>query len=168
MYELEEIVPQYGDYLLRVAYLYTKDQMLAEDVMQDVFLKFYKTQGQFDGRASLKTYLVKMTVNRCHDVLRKKQRKQESFFAKIFGQVDKRSPEQELLVSEQYGEVTAALWQLSLAYREAIILFYYEEMTSVEIAELIGVGESTVRMRLKRAREQLRTILQGYEWEALQ
>lgn len=161
--DLGEIMAQHGHYLVRVAYLYMKDEMLAEDIVQDVFIQFHRKSHQFEERASVKTYLVKMTVNRCHDVLRKQERRQESLFAKIF-KTTKKSPEHITMHKQTKGEITDALFQLSLPYREAIILFYYEEMTSVEIAELLGVTESAVRMRLKRARERLRQQLEDFEW----
>lgn len=159
---IEEVMQTYGDYLTRVAYLYMKDEMLAEDIVQDVFIKFYQS-AQFEGRASLKTYLVRMTINRCYDELRKQQRKKESFFAKIFRRTDQ-TPESMAVAKTEMGEVTTALLQLPLAQREAIIFYYYEEMTSVEIAELLDISESTVRMRLKRAREALRKVLIDMEW----
>lgn len=52
----------YGEYCIRVAYLYVKDWEAAEEIVQDVFLAYYRQQDRFEGRASLKTYLVKITV----------------------------------------------------------------------------------------------------------
>ena len=68
--ELERYMEQYGDYLYRIAYMYTKDRQAAEEVVQDVFMKLYETQ-QFEGKSSEKTYLTKMTINRSYDYLRK-------------------------------------------------------------------------------------------------
>lgn len=91
--QLEEIIEEYGDYLLRVAYLYVKDLTIAEDIVQDVFIAFYKKQSQFKGNASLKTYLVKITVNRCHDYLRSWKRKRLILMDKMTGKGDSRTPE---------------------------------------------------------------------------
>ena len=67
MVKIEEVIAKHGDYLLRIAYLYVKNRATAEDVVQDVFIAFYQKQEHYRGDTSLKTYLVKMTVNRSHD-----------------------------------------------------------------------------------------------------
>ena len=62
--EIEQIMAEHGDYLLKVAYLYVKNEATAEDIVQDVFIAFYQKQQQFRQESSYRTYLVKMTVNR--------------------------------------------------------------------------------------------------------
>lgn len=52
--EIEQLIHTYGDYLFRVAFIYTKDERAAEEVVQDVFMKFYQTSHRFDERSSLK------------------------------------------------------------------------------------------------------------------
>lgn len=68
--DIEKIIEVHGDYLLKVAYLYVKNTATAEDIVQDVLIAFYQKQEQFRQESSLRTYLVKMTVNRSHDYLR--------------------------------------------------------------------------------------------------
>lgn len=72
---LEEVMNTYGEYCMRVAYLYVKDWAAAEEIVQDTFLAYYKQQKRFEGRSSLKTYLVKITIHKSHDYLRSWKRK---------------------------------------------------------------------------------------------
>jgi len=164
---IEEVVATYSDYLLRVAYLYVKNKATAEDVVQDVFISFYEKQDQFRGDANLKTYLVKMTVNKSHDYLRSWTNRRIMLFEKIKEKSMSKTPEREMIEKTEKRELVEALFTLSISYREVLILYYYEEMSTVEIAKLLVCPESTIRTRLRRARKQLEKQIIGYEWEEL-
>lgn len=151
--DIKKIIDEYGDYLLRVAYLYVKNETTAEDIVQDVFIAFYEKQEQYRQEASLKTYLVKMTVNRCHDYLRSWQHKRVVLFEKITAKRTHETPERIYMQNVESADLIETLFTLSLTYREVIILYYYEEMSTVAIAKLLNCPESTVRTRLQRARK---------------
>ncbi|HWL25298.1 MAG TPA: sigma-70 family RNA polymerase sigma factor, partial [Ureibacillus sp.] len=68
--DFQQIMHEHTDYLLKLAYLYVKDWPTAEDIVQDVFITFYQKFEQFEERSSLKTYLSKITVNKCKDYLK--------------------------------------------------------------------------------------------------
>jgi len=165
--EIEQIIAEHGDYLLKVAYLYVKNEATAEDIVQDVFIAFYQKQQQFRQESSLRTYLVKMTVNRSHDYLRSWKRKRLSLFEKITGRSTTITPEKAMLAKSTKQELVEALFTLSVQYREVLILYYFEDMTTVEIAKFIRCPEATVRTRLQRARKQLATIIADEDWEVL-
>lgn len=165
--KIEDIIAEHGNYLLRVAYLYVKNKATAEDIVQEVFISFYQKQAQYRGDASLRTYLVKMTVNRSHDYLRSWTYKRVTIFEKIRGKGTNDTPERALIEKVEKRELVEALFTLSIIYREVLILYYFEEMTTVEIAELLVCPESTVRTRLRRARKQLANRMIDYEWEEL-
>lgn len=167
MAKIEEIITEHGDYLLRVAYLYVKNRATAEDVVQDVFIAFYQKREQYRGDASLRTYLVKMTVNRSHDYLRSWKNKRMVLFEKVTGKSTNHTPERAMLQKAEKQELVEALFTLSITYREVLILYYFEEMTTVEIAKLLDCPEATVRTRLRRARKQLENRMIDYEWEEL-
>lgn len=157
--EIEHIIHTYGDYLYRVAFIYTKDKSAAEEVVQDVFFNFYRKQSQFKGDATLKTYLIKMTINRSYDYLRSWKNKRLVLMGKITGKSSV-TTEQLLLTMEMRGEITQAVLELPVKYREIIVLYYYEEFSIKEIARLTDVAESTIKSRLQRARSKLKMILQ--------
>lgn len=66
--ELEQIIEEYSNHLLRLAYFYTKNQAAAEDVVQDVLIKFY--QSNYEERGQVKAYLTTMTINKSKDYLK--------------------------------------------------------------------------------------------------
>jgi RNA polymerase sigma factor (sigma-70 family) len=156
--EIEQLIDTYSDYLFRIAFIYTKDRSAAEEVVQDVFLNFYHKSHQFKGNANLKTYLVKMTINRSYDYIRSwKNRKQQVL---QFIQGDIKGAEQLFVEEELRAEVTAAVLTLPIKDREVLLLYYYEELTVTEIAELLVLSVSTVKSRLQRARAKLKPKLQ--------
>lgn len=164
---LKEIIDQYGDYLLRIAYTYVKDERIAQEILQDVLFSYYTKQSQFRGDASLKTYLTKMTINRSYDYLRSWKNKRELVLEKIFIKGRTKSIEKSVIEEEEKTEITSAVFTLKVKLREAIFLYYYAEHTTKEISEILGVPESTIKSRLQKARDELRELLQNYEWEVL-
>lgn len=165
MLAIEKVIEEYGDYLMRVAYLYVKNEATAEDVVQDVFIAFYEKQAQYRGESSLKTYLVRMTVNRCHDHLRSWKHKRVVLFEKVTGKNSQMTPERQYIEATEKRDLVDVLFTLSVLYREVILLYYYEEMSTVEIADVLNCPESTIRTRLQRARKQLKNRMIDYEWE---
>lgn len=160
--EMHDLMDTYSPYMLQMSFMYVKDWTAAEDVVQEVFIHYFKTYTQFDGRASIKTYLTKMTIHKSIDYLRS-WTSRKRIVAKLFGQ--KQTTTYEFEAHVEQSELMKQVLQLPLKYRESILLFYYEDMTTLEIAALLSVSENTVKTRLKRAREQLkkRTTLQSWE-----
>jgi len=159
---------EHGEYCLRVAYLYVKDWAIAEEIVQDVFFAYYRQQERFEQRSSLKTYLVKITVHKSHDYLRSWKNKRHILFEKLHIGVSKRSPEINLIEKDERRIVTVALFELPINYREVIILYYYQELKVREIAEVLACTESTVKTRLRRARQILQEKLDKNHWEVLE
>ena len=82
-----------------------------------------------------------------------------------FGQ--KQTISYEFEVQMEQSDLMKQVLQLSLKYRESILLFYYEGLTTLEIAELLSISENTVKTRLRRAREMLKEHVSKDSWEAL-
>ena len=78
------------------------------------------------------------------------------------------TPDQLLEQALEQTELFKHVLTLKVHYREVVIFYYYEEMTTVEIARLLEVPEGTIKTRLKRAREQLKVKLQSSDWEVFQ
>ena len=125
-HELERLVLQYQQPLLRTCFLYLRDRTLAEDAVQETFLKAYRSLASFRGECSEKTWLMKIAMNTCCDLRR----------AHRLRSIDpRRIPE--------------------------LLPYYYQDMTVTEIAVSLGISQSSVSGRLKRARGKLRTLLEG-------
>lgn len=161
---MEVIVKNYTLYLLKLSYLYVKDRQLAEDIVQEVFLKFYKKQAQYSDEGKLKNYLTVMTVNQCKDYLKSWSYRKVVLKEKLtIG--SKR--EQGALIDEEKQTIADAVLALPIDYREPIIFYYYEELKIQEIAMLLNIPENTIKTRLREARRRLGQVLSSTDWEIL-
>ena len=135
------LAERYMDTVFRVAYSYLRCRDDADDVTQDVLIQLYKEDKAFESDAHVKNWLIRVTVNRCKNVLRAPWHKAEDI-----------ADYENTLVFEQpqYRELFDAVMSL---------LYYYEGYRQREIAGLLGIPEETVRTRLARAREKLKHIL---------
>ncbi|TFD94375.1 sigma-70 family RNA polymerase sigma factor [Jeotgalibacillus sp. R-1-5s-1] len=165
---MEEVMDGYGEYLIRLAFLYVKDWSAAEDMVQEVFITYYQKSSQFENRSSLKTYLAKITVNKCHDHLRswKNKRSMLSVSMKHLLSADK-SPEESFEHRETENELALCVLALPVKYREVIILYYYQELSITEMSGVLSCSDNTVKTRLRRAKKILQTKLDVETWEGL-
>lgn len=145
----DSIYLEYKDYIYRTCILYLKDHHLAEDCTQNVFVKVYRKQKSYKGKSSLKTWITRICINCCRDMLRK--RKEED-------NLDETLPENESDHTEQLI-VSEAVMSLPLQFREVIILYYYREFTMKEIAKITHTKIPNIEYRIRRAKELLRERL---------
>lgn len=146
---------EYADTVRRICYSYLKNYHDTEDIFQNVFLKYIKTEPQFESRENEKAWFIRVTINACKDDLK-------SFFRKntcSFQEIDE--PYQE---DRRFSGVREALLSLPEKYRLPLYLHYYEGYTAGEIGSILGKRENTIYTRLKRGREMLKKELGG-EWD---
>lgn len=153
--EFERLVCQYQKTLLRMCYLYLRDKTLAEDAVQETFIKVYRSMQSFRGDSSEKTWLMKIAMNTCCDMHR----------SHWFRMIDPRYtpdmlPEASEPFEQEEEEMVVQVMQLPRKLREVILLYYYQDMTVTEIADSLGISQSSVSGRLKRARDKLRALLE--------
>ena len=152
---LERLIRENQVSLKRLCYLYLHDQAMAEDAVQETFLKVYRSLKDFRGEASEKTYLTRIAINTCKDMLR----------TGWLRHIDRRVTAEELPSRQEadpyHREVAAAVMNLPRKLREVILLYYYRGMTMEEIAETLEITQPAVSGRLKRAREKLKAELKG-------
>ena len=124
---------------------------IAEDITQQVFLKFFTNLTAFRGDAEITTWLYRITVNACIDEQRKSRK--FSFFADFlgFGELKtKRKQEERVYRKEITNEVQKAVAALKTKFRLPIVLKYTENLSYREIAEVLKCSEGTVASRLNR------------------
>ena len=150
----KELYLGHKDNLLGIAILYLKDYHLAQDAVQETFFKVFEKLSTLDTVKNKTAWITTITVNICKNKLKRKYRSEIS------------SSELDLdslpVLSESLDEkltVLEALHSLPLTLKEVIVLYYYQELTQREIAEILKVSESTVAYRLKTARELLKNYL---------
>ena len=154
-HEFERIVKQYQKTLLRMCYLYLRDKALAEDAVQDTFIKVYRNMNKFRGDSSEKTWIMKIAMNTCHDIHR------SNWFRMIDHQISPEMlPEASVPFDKHEDDLVEAVMKLPVKLREVILLYYYQDMPITEIADSLNLSQSSVSGRLKRARDKLRTVLE--------
>lgn len=156
---LSEWMQEYGTRILHLAYFYLKDRQLAEDVAQEVFLKAYQSMDQFRGDSAVYTWLYRITVNLCRDRLRSPWWKRIFLPEEMPVVKGGEQPEEEALAAVQNQEILRHVLSLPVQYREIVMFYYYEDLSTSQIAEITGLPENTVKTRLHRARKQLKEIL---------
>ena len=163
---ITKLMEQHTERLIRVAYYYTKELQTAEDLVQDVFIKFYHKQSALKDVNDLSAYLTRMTINHCKDYLKSWHVRKVQFQQKWVEQVQKEEFDR-FVQQDEEQIIGEAIMRLPLKHREALVYYYFEEMTIPSIAQLLQVPQSTVKTRLVRGRKLLKTELQGIEWEVL-
>ncbi|NLG25965.1 MAG: sigma-70 family RNA polymerase sigma factor [Clostridiales bacterium] len=155
------MVERYGDGLLRMCCLYLNDRALAEDAVQDTFVKAYRALGRFRGECDEKTWLTGIAINTCKNYRRNPWHRFVDRAVEM-----ERMPERGTGDDPGDGEVLRQIAHLSKAHREVVLLYYYQELPAREIAGLLNISEEAVYARLARARRKLKTRLEGWFFDA--
>lgn len=158
---VRRLMEQYGNDVLRTAFMYLKDRQRAEDVFQEVFIKVFSKYGEFRGESSEKTWLIKITINLCKDILRSSWLKRVITSDSINSQKTVSGIEDRYIKRDENRQIFEEVLSLPPAFREVVIMFYYHGYDTPEISSILDVREGTVRSRLHRAREMLKTKLGG-------
>jgi RNA polymerase sigma factor (sigma-70 family) len=161
---LEKAMAEYTELLFRIAYYYLKDKQLSEDIVQEVFIKFYCSD--YQERGELKAYLSRMTANSCKDYLKSWSYKKIFIQNKLFLK-ETMTHEDSLIKSDELTTLDAAILSLPLKNREAIVYYYLENLSIKEIAQIVSRPESTIKSRLKSGKILLKKKLAHEEWEVL-
>ena len=164
-YDLEYLMRTYGNDVLRMAYSYVKDYDTAEDIFQEVFIKVNANLAEFRGESSVKTWLLRITVNACKDYLKSAYNRRVTMFSEEEEENIPAADMAEEIERKQDGEqIRKALLLLPEKYREVLLCLYFEERSVAETAKVLGLSEGTVKRRLSRARDKFRVILEK-EWK---
>ncbi|RLQ96345.1 sigma-70 family RNA polymerase sigma factor [Falsibacillus albus] len=157
---IEILMNMYGEELKRLMFSYTKNWAQTEDLIQEVFLAIYQKLDTFEGRSKLKSWIYSIAINKCKDYLRswhfRKLQLTDQFFS--FGDEGGAVPEEELILKDESRQLIKFVLQLPIKYREVIILFYYKDLSTDEISQLLEISLSTVKTRLHRGREKLKKM----------
>lgn len=152
MQETEQAVRTYADMVYRLAFSRTGNKSDADDIFQEVFLRYIRKAPQFGSEEHRKAWLIRVTIN-CAGKFH------SSFWQRCTGPL-----EQEIrFESEEDHSLYQELMRLPDRYRVVLHLFYYEEMSVEEIGRLTGTKLSTVRTQLTRARRRLKEVMEEQE-----
>jgi RNA polymerase sigma-70 factor, ECF subfamily len=174
----EQLVRLYGSRLLAVARQILVSDDDAQDALQDAFLTAFRSIGSFEGKSRLSTWLHRVTVNAALMRLRSRKRKREQPIDELLPQFipdgHRQNPSpawnQTALAGIEQQEtqalVRASIDQLPVDYRTVLLLRDIQELDTATVAELLGISEGNVKVRLHRARQALRTLLDPHFTDA--
>ena len=165
------LVETYQSKVFNMAYSMLSNYDDANDAAQEVFLKVYKNINKFEGKSSLSTWIYRICVNVCNDMLRKRTRSVPviSLFSSAKNDNDEEkpleikdntpTPEERLEMTETQAEVRRALSELSDEFKTVITLYDLEGLSYDEISEILKCPVGTIKSRLNRARKALKKNL---------
>lgn len=151
-HDIENTIKKYTNTISKIAYSYTKSKETAEDITQNVFLKYMISEHTFHDDEHKKAWLIRVTINEC-----KKHFRWLSYQPKSYP----KTPE-----PEEYHDVYSAVMDLPQNYRMVIHLHYYEGLSVKEMSSILEKNENTILSHLHRARKKLKKIMEvDYEYK---
>ena len=153
---LEGIVKKHELSLRRMCFLYLRDLSLAEDAVQETFVKAYQRAESFRGECSEETWLMRIAINTCKDMRR------GAWFRYVERTIAlDMLPEPVQPCTEDDSLLTIEVMKLPRKQLEAVLLYHYQGMTVYETAQALGITAPSLSARLKKAYDKLRSTLKG-------
>lgn len=145
-----ELVDKYSGMIYRLAYARLQSNADAEDVTQEVLLRYIRSDKTFNDEEHRKAWILKVTVNVIKTMATSAHRRHD---------VELNEAADMTYEEKEPSGVKEAVLQLDEKYRTAIHLFYFEQLTIEQIAKILGKSQGTVKSLLSRGRDKLREIL---------
>lgn len=161
---VEEIIDSYGDKILRLCFIQLGNIEEAEDATQEVFLKVFNGIKKYNGGSSIYTWVYKITINTCFDILKKRNKIRYDDISLYINFIkDEKDTEAIILKSLTSKSIRLALMKIQEKYRILLYMFYFEELKISEIATILNEKENTIKTRLKRGKLALRRVIEREE-----
>ena len=149
-----DAVACYGDMVYRLAYARLQNRHDADDIFQEVFLRYVRRAPVFESYEHGKAWFLRTTINCCKNLWMSAWRRKTTALTAV--------EEQPIVYDSDEAQTLAeALAQLPVKYRTVLHLYYYEGLTTEEIAQIQQMPSGTVRMQLSRGRTMLKALLEG-------
>ena len=130
-----------------------KSESLAQDAMQDIFIKIYLNLAKFSGKSKFSTWVYSITYNYCIDFIRRKKKEKNIFSEDIENTAEpiEEVPDKELL-EMQVGRLKRVLTEIPTGDKAVLLMKYQDELSIKEIAAMLNKSESAIKMKIKRAK----------------
>lgn len=155
----EELLKKYSDMVYRLAFARTGNVQDAQDIVQDVFLKYIRANKKFNDEEHRKAWLLTVAANTSNTLMKSAWFRHRADFE------EKESGDYYTPQINEYKDVYDSVQALPEKYRVVVHLFYYEELSIKEISAILKTSETNVKARLFRARDMLRTKLEAEDYE---
>ena len=152
---VQQLIQRYQNSLYAAAFNICQNQMDAEDVVQEAFVQYYTTKKEFENEQHIKAWLIRIVINKAKNITRTFWRKNKCALEDYMETLPFPDSSSRNLFEE--------VMKLPDKYRIVIHLFYYEEYSVREIADILKLSESNVKVRLSRGRALLKASLKE-EW----
>ena len=153
---VQQLIQLYQNNLFTAAFNICQNQMDAEDAVQETFVQYYTSRKEFENEQHIRAWLIRVAINKAKNINLSFWRQKGVPLEEYMETLTFETPEAQILFTE--------VMKLPEKYRIVIHLFYYEDYTIREIAKIMNVTESNVKVRLTRGRRLLRNVLKE-EWE---
>lgn len=153
---VQELFEKYQNNLYAAAFNICKNTEDAKDIVQETFIQYYSLRKEFDNEQNIRAWLIRVAINKAKNINRSFWRKNKKPLEDYMESLTFVTPE-----SEELFETVMALPE---KFRIVIHLFYYEDYAIREIADILKISESNVKVRLSRGRSLLKIKLQE-EWD---
>ena len=153
---VQKLVERYQQNLYAAAFNVCKNQMDAEDIVQEAFLQYYTSKKEFDDEQHVRAWLIRIVINKAKNCNLTFWRRNKCSLDDYIETLVFKTPQSRELFEE--------VMKLPEKYRIVIHLFYYEDYSVREIADILKLSESNVKVRLTRGRTLLRNVLKE-EWD---
>ena len=153
---VQELVALYRNNLFAAAFNVCKNAQDAEDIVQDTFLQYYTTKNKFESEQHIRAWLIRVAINKAKNVNHTFWKRNKVSLEEYMETLTFETPESENLFE--------TVMRLPEKYRIVIHLYYYEEYAVREIAQILKLSESNVKIRLSRGRAMLKETLKE-EWD---
>ena len=157
---LNGIITRWEKQLLRLCFAYLCDTTLAEDAVQETFFKAWKSRDRFRGEADEKTWLTRIAINTCKDLMKSAWSRNTDRSV-----TPENLPEGAAPFDEQDDTVTRAVLTLPEDLKEVTLLHWYQGLTLKEMQKVLRLPRSTVNYRLKKAKAILKKELEDWYFE---
>lgn len=152
--DVERLMDEYGNSVLRMCFVYLQDMALAEDAMQETFVKVYRQYASFRGESSEKTWVMRIAINTCKDVRR------SAWFRRVDRSVPLDAiPEPRYECDPSDDTLIVEIMKLPPKLKEVVLLRYYQDLSFQEIAQALQIPQGTVSTRMNAAKKKLRQRL---------
>lgn len=148
---VETLIAHYHQNLYAVAFNVCKNKEDAEEVVQDAFIQYHLKNIDFQSEEHIRAWLIRVTINKAKNVARTFWRRNRTSLEETMATL--------AFESEESERIFDAVIRLPQKYRVVVHLFYYEEYSVREIAEILSLSEANVKTRLSRSRAMLRDKL---------
>lgn len=158
----DAVMRKYADMVYKLAYSRTGSTFDADDILQEVFLRYIRADKTYNDEEHRKAWLLRITIN-CTKSFLTSAWNRHTDYEEPDPNVGAEDPA--LRAAETKSDVMKALMSLPEKYRTAIYLFYYEDLSVAQIAKTVGTSETNIKTRLSRGRELLKEKLEGVEFD---